>query len=84
MLTVAQSLRVAVLQQAGPALESRNLTARRPARARFPDTRTNHIFSFPRIRREFGRDPAPVRRHVLGNSSETLHQGRDERQRAAS
>jgi hypothetical protein len=86
MLTLAQTLMLAVLDQAVADLQSPSLKVRRQALAWFLTTGTgaDHLFSFPRICQEFGREPATVRRRVLANGSDILHEARDELQRAAS
>jgi len=67
MLTLAQSLMVAVLEQAVIDLQSRRYAVRQQAKAWFfaRGARADHVFSFARICQEFGRSPVTVRGHIL-------------------
>ncbi len=67
MLTLAQSLMVAVLEQAVIDLQSRRYAVRQQAKAWFfaRGARADHVFSFARICEQFGRSPVTVRGRIL-------------------
>jgi len=78
MLTLGQSLMLAVLEQALADLRSVSGKVSRQARAWFlaRNNGSEHVFSFARICREFGYDPVAIRSHVfseLKGSSETIN-----------
>jgi len=79
MLTLAQSLMVAVLEQAVIDLQSRRYAVRQQAKAWFfaRGARADHVFSFARICQEFGRSPVTVRGRILAifaANPEVLHE----------
>lgn len=78
MLTLGQSLMLAVLEQAVADLRSVSGKVSRQARTWFlaHNNATEHVFSFKRICREFGYDPVAIRSRVfaeLNGSSETIN-----------
>ena len=83
MLTLGQSLMLAVLEQALADLRSVSGKVSRQARAWFlaRNNRSEHVFSFARICREFGYDPVAIRSHVfaeLNGTSQTMNEGNSE------
>jgi hypothetical protein len=71
MLTLAQSLMVAVLEQAVIDLQSPRYAVRQQAKAWLfaRGARADHIFSFARICEEFRRNPVTVRGRILATSA---------------
>ena len=67
MLTRAQSLMVAVLEQAIIDLQSRRYAVRQQAKSWLfaRGVRADHLFSFERICQEFRRSPIAARRRIL-------------------
>lgn len=77
MLTLGQSLMLAVFEQALADLRSVSGKVSRQARTWFlaHNNRSEHVFSFARICREFGYDPVAIRSRVfaeLNGSLETI------------
>jgi hypothetical protein len=79
MLTLGQSLMLAVLDQAVADLQSPSFNIRRQARVWFlaRGVRADHVFAFSQICREFGCDPAAARVRLLAKfdgNAEATHQ----------